>query len=984
MQSAQKLAGSVARTLSSMPPSALTAAAAASVVSAVAIFLTYLYQDDPVFQHPPLKKQPLTDPSTIKGHAPTVGRSKQTLPFIGDTLYMAANFHRIHDFFTEHLNENARECSERGVRPVGVVMKLPFSPAVISNVDPAVVEHVLKTKFPIYNKSWDRVTIFSRTSDVLGHGIFAVDGEEWKFQRKTAANIFNIKNFKEFVGVVFVEEMAALSLRLDQAAQTSEVVNLQDLFFRFTLDSFCRIGFGEMIDSLKQEKPIAFATAFDAAQTRLSERFLTPLWRLAEFLSVEGRRHQRNVRLIKDFGRKIVEKRLAHLAAGGDPSEFSDVLSFMMSTEVPQTGLPPTPDQLTEYVINLIIAGRDTTAQALSCTARRIDAALPERGQLPSYEQVRGMQYANAVFHETLRLYPSVPMEIKEAAEDDVLPSGHVDLGEDAARFRPERWLEMEKAPSPYAYPVFNAGPRVCLGKNMAEVEGVFVLVSLMKRFEIEVIEHEKLPHQLNFQPSQPPHQLLPPSREQPSLPPPPPPLPLPPPPMQQHQNRHHSQVQAEGLQDTYNSGSSSSSATDAASNTKRLVIHPGASPLTRSASFPDHTNTPYIPMYSPAFSPVPDLSHRFSTFAPHSPWTPVAAHSMLLQPAILSPSIHSHFSPIQDNGPLASPYVHEVPASSQHAPYAPHLTLWEDVGYSPMLNPHLGYITMAPPAAVTTVGPSTDITAAAASAVDPFNRVDFDAMAGDTAAEAADTFKSIGGDTGQLTNFLDTLLGDGDGRLVGAASSSAAAAAAAVDAFGDALEVTTGAEPWRVSSSSTTSASEPLHQDSEYDGDGDDVKDEAPDDAQKPSTTSKQPKPKSTTNPPRKRIRPSRRVTTRPYNEGPHQCQICQRRFMQPPSLRAHMKLHRKKRQHACTFEGCGKVFLRAQDLSRHGATHRDAEDRPSSARWGAGGGLEEGRRAEAFGAELRGEEGERVGGGGGGQRCGAGRWRWRLVYSR
>ncbi|KAI9330493.1 hypothetical protein DFJ73DRAFT_608606, partial [Zopfochytrium polystomum] len=69
-----------------------------------------------------------------------------------------------------------------------------------------------------------------------------------------------------------------------------------------------------------------------------------------------------------------------------------------------------------------------------------------------------------------------------------------------------------------------------------------------------------------------------------------------------------------------------------------------------------------------------------------------------------------------------------------------------------------------------------------------------------------------------------------------------------------------------------------------------------------------------------------------------PHQCQICQRRFMQPPSLRAHMKLHRKKRQHACTFEGCGKVFLRAQDLSRHGATHRDAEDRPFECPLGCG----------------------------------------------
>lgn len=55
--------------------------------------------------------------------------------------------------------------------------------------------------------------------------------------------------------------------------------------------------------------------------------------------------------------------------------------------------------------------------------------------------------------------------------------------GPDADSFRPERWLEMCSAPSPYSYLSFNAGPRLCLGQRLAEIEGVYVLAGLLARF---------------------------------------------------------------------------------------------------------------------------------------------------------------------------------------------------------------------------------------------------------------------------------------------------------------------------------------------------------------------------------------------------------------------------------------------------------------------------------------------------------------------
>ncbi|RVX20810.1 Cytochrome P450 94A1 [Vitis vinifera] len=111
-----------------------------------------------------------------------------------------------------------------------------------------------------------------------------------------------------------------------------------------------------------------------------------------------------------------------------------------------------------------------------------------------------------------MRFYPPVPVDSKEVVSDDVLPDGTVvkkgmrvtyhpyamgrleELwGSDWPEFRPERWLQRDPdtgkwsfvARDPYTYPVFQAGPRICLGKEMAFLQMKRVVAGVLRRFQV-------------------------------------------------------------------------------------------------------------------------------------------------------------------------------------------------------------------------------------------------------------------------------------------------------------------------------------------------------------------------------------------------------------------------------------------------------------------------------------------------------------------
>lgn len=161
-------------------------------------------------------------------------------------------------------------------------------------------------------------------------------------------------------------------------------------------------------------------------------------------------------------------------------------------------------------LLNILVAGRDTTASLLSNVffelSRRPDIWDKLQQEVEdlnmedlSFERLKEMKYLHAVLKESLRLYPVVPNNSREALEDTILPCGggkdgqspmlvrkgwimHWSLwamhrrkdlfGEDAEEFKPERWLdhgEHKGLRVGWEYLPFNGGPRVCIGRTSGD-----------------------------------------------------------------------------------------------------------------------------------------------------------------------------------------------------------------------------------------------------------------------------------------------------------------------------------------------------------------------------------------------------------------------------------------------------------------------------------------------------------------------------------
>ncbi|KAG2221435.1 hypothetical protein INT45_005240 [Circinella minor] len=410
-------------------------------------------------------------------------------------------------------------------------------PAMVITNDPDNVEYILKTNFSNYIKGRES---YEMLEDLFGHGIFSADGEKWRWQRKSASLIFNVVNFRDHFSQIFIKEFAVMTKNIfDKKALNGKPIDFHDVIYKYTLDSFVDIGFGKQINSLLCKEKVPFAQSFDICQRNCSDRFIDPFTDLYDSLKPITHpgtmRIKDHIKVIDDFAYTLIRERREQITQGG---EYKDLLSRFMNAKNEHDELL-NDKELRDTILNFIIAGRDTTAQALSWAfyllmnhPRVEEKLLDEINQyFPNdhkelnapeyYDLIKKLTYAHAVFYETLRLYPSVPSNGKIALTDDILPDGtHVKKGElvqwvpyamgrstkiwgaDAKDFIPERWISKDgslKREPAGRWPAFHAGPRICPGQNLATLEALIAMTLLLKRYKFKLVPGQNIMYETSL-----------------------------------------------------------------------------------------------------------------------------------------------------------------------------------------------------------------------------------------------------------------------------------------------------------------------------------------------------------------------------------------------------------------------------------------------------------------------------------------------------
>ncbi|RVW48017.1 Cytochrome P450 94C1 [Vitis vinifera] len=279
-------------------------------------------------------------------------------------------------------------------------------------------------------------------------------------------------------------ERRLLPLLWSVAGNEDGVLDLQDVFRRFSFDSICRFSFGLDPGCLELSLPISeFADAFDLASKLSAARAMaaSPLvWRIKRVLNLGTEKKLRKaIKLINI----LAQERHRHKLPISWPRH--SCFSF---------------NQLLLAVVQPPEGGAAIRSEA--------DKIIGPDQEVTSFEQMQELHYLQAAVHESMRLYPPIQFDSKFCQEDDVLPDGTFVQrgtrvtyhpyamgriegiwGPDCLEFKPERWLKdgVFFPENPFKYPVFQAGIRVCLGKEMALMEFKSVALSLVRRFHIEL-----------------------------------------------------------------------------------------------------------------------------------------------------------------------------------------------------------------------------------------------------------------------------------------------------------------------------------------------------------------------------------------------------------------------------------------------------------------------------------------------------------------
>ncbi|KAI9594734.1 cytochrome P450 [Syncephalis fuscata] len=399
-------------------------------------------------------------------------------------------------------------------------------PKFVSLADPDAVRVISTstkiTKGNLYQSfQFHRDNIFS-TQDVAFH----------RKLKRTIGPVFSLASVSDMEPLVYEAGLKHLVRRINEYAESGKTFDVMELLHYTTLDVIGAVSFGGSFETLivkPGEKPHPII------------HWISDITLLGIMKQVFGRfcnrwtfpKHFKSERQIAEFTREVILKRMAKQleAENEDIPEGTgkDVLMRLIESEDPETGDKLDIEQLIAESIIQLIGGSDTTAltttwalhllhdhpKVLHKLLEEVKDICLDRTHNIQHDEIKNLPYLNATLYEVMRMRPVAPGSVK------ISPPGGIDLcgvhipegydigisicfiqfstkvyGEDADKFRPERWIEADSEQLKLmrqSFMTFSIGSRSCIGQNLAWMELRLLLATLVRQFEFVVPAGEEV-----------------------------------------------------------------------------------------------------------------------------------------------------------------------------------------------------------------------------------------------------------------------------------------------------------------------------------------------------------------------------------------------------------------------------------------------------------------------------------------------------------
>lgn len=411
-----------------------------------------------------------------------------------------------------------------------VVMRTPLGRCVTFPASPDAMRDIVGTNSYHWQKPWGIRAFLGR---VIGFGLIMSEGDAHKMQRKALTPAFNIKNIRALYPLMW-EKTTVLIDQLKAENEKQGWSEISHWASRLTLDIIGPAALSRDFDTMRSDHdPVAeaFGDILDPSPelvTFMVSNLIFPQWFMTRLPVRANKIIRQQCAQLRQLCRGILDEKHDSLKQAEEGksvvNEEDDILKNII------TSGQFNDDEVIDQMLTFLAAGHETTASALTwCiymlseeknkdVQRRLREEIRSNVSNPvSSSMLESLPLLNGVCEETFRLYPTVPLTIREAKQDTVVggvavPKGTEALivpyainrhpqfwGADAEEFVPERWIDKTPegsrvnkhggAHSNFCEMTFLHGARACIGRDFAKAELRCAVAGLIGCLEFDLCD---------------------------------------------------------------------------------------------------------------------------------------------------------------------------------------------------------------------------------------------------------------------------------------------------------------------------------------------------------------------------------------------------------------------------------------------------------------------------------------------------------------